>query len=179
MSQARLVLLMDVLEHVPDDFALLSSLLAAAPAGCHFLVTVPADDSLWSPHDEAFGHFRRYDLQRFERVWKGLPIETRMVSYFNARLLPVIRGLRARSRRSGLPAGAAGTDFWIPAWPLNALLTRCLAGEAGRLVKLLRGSRRHGYRAGASLMAVLRRLEGPIEPRSKPADLPPDRRAQP
>src|SRR6185295_20126636 len=54
LEQTRLVLLMDVLEHVPDDFELLSSLMAAAPVGTNFLITVPADLSLWSEHDESF-----------------------------------------------------------------------------------------------------------------------------
>ena len=47
-AQAQLFLLTDVLEHVPDDYVMLSELLAAACPGSHFLVTVPADESLWS-----------------------------------------------------------------------------------------------------------------------------------
>ena len=48
-GQARLILLMDVLEHVSDDFLFFSRLLAAAaPSCCYFLLTVPADESLWS-----------------------------------------------------------------------------------------------------------------------------------
>lgn len=175
MQEARLVMLMDVLEHVPDDFELLSSLLSAASPGCLFLVTVPADETLWSPHDEAFGHYRRYDADRLARVWQGLPVETLLLSYFNARLLPVIRWMRRRAERRGEAAGAAGTDFWIPARPANSLLTAFLAGESGRLVKTLRGAIR-GYSAGASLMAVLRRGDGNIPVRKKPADLPPDHR---
>ena len=40
---------------------MLSGLLAAAAPGAYFLLTVPADESLWSEHDESFGHYRRYD----------------------------------------------------------------------------------------------------------------------
>ena len=173
--QARLVLLMDVLEHVADDFAFLSSLLSAAPPGCLFLVTVPADDSLWSAHDEAFGHYRRYDRARLERVWAGLPVQTVLVSYFNGRLLPLIRLVRAWNRLRGRAAGRAGTDFWLPSRPVNALLQSVLAGEGRRIVNLLRGRSRTGYSAGASLLAVLRREEGHIAVRHKPSDLPPDR----
>ena len=178
MREAQLVMVMDVLEHVPDDFELASSLLAAASPGCLFLVTVPADASLWSPHDEAFGHYRRYDRERFARLWHGLPVETRMLSYFNARLLPVIRWMRGRAQRRGSAAGAAGTDFWTPAWPFNSLLTAYFAGESGRLVNVLHG-KKAGYLAGASLMAILRRGDGEIPVRKKPGDLPPDRSPQP
>jgi SAM-dependent methyltransferase len=157
MPRANLVMLMDVLEHVEDDFGLFSSLVAAVSPGCHFLVTVPADPSLWSAHDEAFGHFRRYDRERFERIWAGLPVTPLLVSYFNSRLLPLIRLIRAWNRRRGRAAGAAGTDFWLPARPINALLERTLAGEAGRLAKVLHGRRSVGYAAGASLICLLRR----------------------
>jgi hypothetical protein len=111
-GQARLFLLTDVLEHVGDDFAMLSELLAAASPGCCFLLTVPADESLWSEHDESFGHYRRYDRARLEQVWAGLPAKTLLISYFNTRLLPLVRLVRAWNHRRGHAAGRAGTVFW-------------------------------------------------------------------
>ena len=81
-------LLMDVLEHVPDDFAFLSELLAASSPGAHFLITVPANPSFWSAHDESNGHYRRYEPDRLGRLWSGLPVTTRLLTYFNARLYP-------------------------------------------------------------------------------------------
>ena len=152
-GQARLFLLTDVLEHIADDYAMFSELLAAASPGSHFLVTVPADESLWSEHDESFGHYRRYDAARLEGVWVGLPATTLLVSYFNTRLLPIVRLVRAWNRRRGQAAGRAGTDFWLPSRPINALLTATFAGEAARLAGVLRGTKR-GYRAGASLVAL-------------------------
>ena len=99
MEDARLVLLMDVLEHVPDDFKFLSELLAASAPGAEFLVTVPANPSFWSAHDESNGHYRRYDMDRFRAGVGGLPVTTLLLSHFNARLYPI-------AARSG--AGAAG-----------------------------------------------------------------------
>ncbi|MCE5268109.1 MAG: class I SAM-dependent methyltransferase [Planctomycetaceae bacterium] len=175
VTDAKLILLCDVLEHVADDYAMFSELAAATSPGCHFLVTVPADESLWGEHDESFGHYRRYDAARLEGVWSELPITTLLVSHFNARLLPVIRLIRARNRRRGTSAGAAGTDFWLPTRPANAILTSIFAGEATRLVAALRGKRR-GYRAGASLLALLRREPGQIAIRTKPTGLAADHR---
>jgi SAM-dependent methyltransferase len=174
-SRARLFLMTDVLEHISDDFAMFSELLAAASPGSYFLLTVPADESLWSEHDESFGHYRRYDLSRFEQVWAGLPVRTLLISYFNARLLPIIRSVRAWNRFRGHAAGAAGTDFWLPNRLANTMLTNIFAGESNRLLGALRG-RRHGYRAGASLIALLQREAGPVAIRQKPAGLPPDHR---
>jgi len=179
MHEARLFLLMDVLEHVADDFAMLSELLAAARPGSCFLITVPADPSLWSPHDESFGHYRRYDLRRLERLWAGLPVETLMASYFNARMYALVRVVRALTRRRGRPSGRAGTDFWMPPSPVNRLLEATFAGEAKVLERLLDGRRRYGYRAGASLLALVRRGRGAIAVRTRPDEITPDRRPAP
>ena len=171
--QARLLLATDVLEHVPDDFWLFSRLLAATEPGAYFLLTVPADPALWSPHDASHGHYRRYDRARFQRLWEGLPATPLLLSYFNCRLYPLVKLVRMVSRRRGKAGGQAGTDFTIPASPLNRLLTRIFAGESRRLTRLLEG-RGPGYAAGVSLVALLRREEGSIIPRRRPADVPPD-----
>jgi SAM-dependent methyltransferase len=165
VRQARLFTLMDVLEHVEDDRALLGELVRAASPGSYFLITVPADMSLWSEHDVSFGHFRRYERDCLEGAWAGLPVRPMMVSYFNARLLPLIRRIRARNQRRGRAAGAAGTDFWIPAAPVNRMLEAVFAGESRRLVKQLRNPGKRGYSCGASLVAVLRREEAPVAER--------------
>jgi SAM-dependent methyltransferase len=177
MHEARLFLLMDVLEHVEDDFAMLSELLGAArPESC-FLVTVPADESLWSQHDESFGHYRRYEPGRLARLWADLPVSTVLLSYFNARMYPLVRMVRAWNRLRGRASGRAGTDFWTPPGPVNRLLEATFAGEANVLEGLLDGRRPHGYRRGSSLIALLRRGAGRIAKRNKPDDVAPDRRA--
>jgi SAM-dependent methyltransferase len=176
--QARLLLATDVLEHVPDDFWLFSRLLAATAPGAYFLLTVPADPSLWSPHDESHGHWRRYDRARLERLWEGLPVTPLLVSYFNRRLYPLVKLVRMVSRRRGKARGQAGTDFKIPAAPVNRLLTGIFAGESRRLARLLDG-RGRGYAAGVSLVALLRREEGPLSPRRRPADVPADKHQPP
>lgn len=173
-AEAKLFLLMDVLEHVEDDFALLSNLFAAASPGAYFLVTVPADMALWSPHDVAFGHYRRYDQQRFERVWQDLPARPLAVSYYNSRLYPVVRAIRAKNRLLRKSQGEAGTDFTIPSPKVNKALERLFAGESKRLVQLLRGKKKRGYRRGVSLVALLQREAGEVSPLQKPDDIQPD-----
>lgn len=160
--RVKLFLLMDVLEHCADDAATFSDLLAAAAPGAHFLITVPADPALWSQHDESFGHYRRYQRARFERVWTGLPVATRLISYFNSRMYPLVRMVRTWNRVRGRASGRAGTDFWLPPAPLNRLLEATFAAEGRVLDKVLRGRRNRGYRAGASLLALLRREAGPV-----------------
>jgi SAM-dependent methyltransferase len=170
---ADVLLAMDVMEHVPDDFLFASSLLGALKPGGHFLITVPADAALWSAHDEAFGHYRRYSRPRLERVWRDLPVTPLLVSHAMARLYPVVRAVRSWNRGRGQAAGEAGTDFTMPPAPVNTALEWLLAGEASRLVAALSNPAR-AYRRGVSLIAILRREPGAIEPACRPADVPAD-----
>lgn len=167
--RARLFLLMDVIEHVADDFLLVSKLLAAMKPGARLLITVPADMSLWSEHDVSFGHYRRYDDDRLRAVWSGLAVHERLLSYYNARLYRVVKTIRALNRRFGRTSGQFGTDFALPPAAVNRLLTGIFAGEARRLV-----ANRSGYAAGVSLVALIERGEGPLHPRTRPDFIEPD-----
>jgi SAM-dependent methyltransferase len=171
IDRARLILLTDVLEHVADDFAMFSELLAAAQPGTYFLLTVPADPALWSDHDRAFGHYRRYDAPRFEQIWQGLAVEQIFVSHFNSRLYPLVKSIRYVNRWRGRTGGQAGTDFVLPNPLANDFLTRCFAGEQRRLVRLAQGQPASPYHSGVSLMALVRRESGPIARRVRPSNV--------
>ncbi|MDD5623339.1 MAG: class I SAM-dependent methyltransferase [Candidatus Peribacteraceae bacterium] len=173
MREADGVLLMDVLEHLPDDFRVVSEILAAMKPGALLFLMAPADLSLWGQHDRGFNHERRYDLPRLRRLWQGLPVEELLASSCNTRLYPLAKAARALSRMMGRSWGGADTDLSLPPRPLNALLTRIFAREAKRLLGVLRGKARP-YRRGISVFAVLRRGTGAIEPRNFPPDLPRD-----
>jgi SAM-dependent methyltransferase len=171
IARADLVLLSDVLEHVPDDFRLLSELLSEATPGAYFLLTVPADPALWSEHDRAFGHYRRYEPERFEALWAELNVRPVFVSYFNARLYPLVKAVRRWNRLRGRSAGEAGTDFAMPSRAANGILTRIFAGERHKLAALAKGDSRRPYPRGVSLMALVQRGPGEIEPRTRPGDI--------
>jgi SAM-dependent methyltransferase len=59
-GQFGVVTLLDVIEHVSDDAALLADLRDVLRPGGHMLVSVPAWQRLFSRHDVALEHFRRY-----------------------------------------------------------------------------------------------------------------------
>ncbi len=173
LAHTDLLITADVLEHVRDDFALLSSLLAALPAGAHALLTVPADASLWSEHDLSFEHFRRYDPARLAALWAGLPVTVRLLSHFNSRLYPAVKAVRALGLLRGRASGWGGTDLGRPPALFNRALMKLFAGESARLLAVAQG-RAAPYRSGVSLVALLRREAGAIEPRNRPAGVPPD-----
>lgn len=64
----KLVLIMDVLEHVDDDTGLLRQYTSSIPHGSQVLITVPAFEFLWSGHDVFLEHRRRYTRLRIEEV---------------------------------------------------------------------------------------------------------------
>jgi SAM-dependent methyltransferase len=51
----------DVLEHIEDDAAELASVAKHIRPGGHIIVLGPACQALYSPFDEALGHYRRYN----------------------------------------------------------------------------------------------------------------------
>ncbi|WP_439815907.1 class I SAM-dependent methyltransferase [Zavarzinia sp. CC-PAN008] len=56
------ILYVDVLEHIADDRAEVAAAAARLAPGGHLVVVAPAHQWLFSPMDEAVGHFRRYTL---------------------------------------------------------------------------------------------------------------------
>ncbi len=157
-GEADVILLMDVLEHVEDDTALLRALALAMKPGAHLLITVPADPRLWSPHDVRFAHYRRYVPTTLAALWRDLPVSPLLLSYFNSRLFPLAWMARTIAQRRNRSLGEAGTDLRMPTPALNAVLTRLFAGERRALQRALQ---RHtsAYSRGVSLVAALRRRE--------------------
>lgn len=168
-ARADLFLLMDVLEHVRDDIALFSSLMAAAKPGALALITAPADPGLWSSHDVAHMHYRRYTPDLMAGLWEGLPITPLLFARLNTRLYPLVRAARALRRVGARDARAAGTDLSMPPALLNRLLTAVFASESATLVRRLRAGAVAPDGRGVSLLAVVRRDAGPLSPRTRSA----------
>tara|TARA_B110000037_G_scaffold219315_2_gene284255 strand:- start:760 stop:1383 length:624 start_codon:yes stop_codon:yes gene_type:complete len=89
-----IILMMDVLEHVPDDLALLKEYVDTMDKGGHVFITVPAFQFMWSGHDVFLEHYRRYTIEMVESVVKkaGLtPVKSR---YFFGSLFPAVFAIR-------------------------------------------------------------------------------------
>jgi len=98
---AGLYLMIDVLEHVSDDVALVREYVNAAQDGAIFAVSVPAFMSLWSPHDVFLEHYRRYTLPELVSTLQRAGLEVLETQYlFGALYLPawILRHLRRRGK---------------------------------------------------------------------------------
>ncbi|NQW64058.1 MAG: class I SAM-dependent methyltransferase [Deltaproteobacteria bacterium] len=156
LGRAEVVLMLDVLEHIERSREALSAVITAMKPGAHLLITVPADMSIWSGHDEHFGHYRRYDAEMLRWEWSDRPVEVRLLSHFNALLHPVVSAIRRLNRLRGRSSGAAGTDLSMPPEAANGLLTRLFAGERRALVAAI-DTGEPAYARGVSLVALLRK----------------------
>ena len=139
-----LVALLDVLEHIEEDRASLASIRRKLAPGGRILLTVPANEWMWSAHDAAHHHHRRYSKSGLKRVIAdaGLRIET--ISYFNSLLFPVA----AAARIVGKLRGKSESDDSMPPAPVNAVL-KTIFGLERHLVG------RIPLPAGVSLVAIL------------------------
>jgi SAM-dependent methyltransferase len=95
-----LVLLMDVLEHVDDDVALLKDYVDKVPRGSQFLITVPAFNFLWSEHDDFLEHKRRYSLGQLEEVVQNAGLAVKYGAYFFGIVFPIAATLRLTQKSS-------------------------------------------------------------------------------
>jgi SAM-dependent methyltransferase len=87
--QFEVIGLFDVIEHLPNDRAVLDNLYNMLVPGGALLLTVPAFPALWSYFDEAAHHCRRYELAEMERKLSEAGYEVEYLSYFMATIFPL------------------------------------------------------------------------------------------
>jgi len=81
-------LALDVLEHIPDDAAAAREMARVLRPGGLALVTVPAYAFLWSGHDVALFHQRRYVRGQLVQVLEAAGLEMVWTGYTVSVLLP-------------------------------------------------------------------------------------------
>ncbi|WP_152185243.1 class I SAM-dependent methyltransferase [Segeticoccus rhizosphaerae] len=91
-----LVVAFDVLEHLADDDRCVREVHRVLRPGGTFLVAVPCDPRLWSAHDEAVDHLRRYTRTTLVDLLERGGLEIERLSSWNVLLRPVV-ALRRRS----------------------------------------------------------------------------------
>lgn len=125
-SDADLVLLMDVLEHVDDDVELLKTYWAKAKPGAVFVITVPAFQFLWSAHDDYLDHRRRYTASQLAETITRAGAKPEQLNYYYASIFPIAVLVRFLRRNR-----ASTSSDMRPASPLvNTMLTGLLRLEA-------------------------------------------------
>lgn len=126
--------LFDVLEHLPDDRAVLESLARLVPLGGRLYLTVPAFSWLWSDDDDLAGHHRRYTRRRLRQEVQAAGFTVETDTYLFAPLPLPILALRVLPTRLGVrrPADAETLkqELKPEAGIVTAAMTRLLDLEA-------------------------------------------------
>ncbi len=121
---------LDVLEHVPDDAAVVRGFHRLLKSGGITVVTVPASMALWSDWDVGLHHFRRYHRAQLKELFAGPEWELLHVNYTNVLVYPGVWLMR-RWRR-WFPANGNSTraeDRLPPHW-INRFLRATFVGLA-------------------------------------------------
>jgi SAM-dependent methyltransferase len=124
------VMAFDVLEHLDDDEAAVGEIARVLRPGGHFLVAVPCDPRLWSAHDDAVGHVRRYTRPTLTDLLARGGFTLGPMRSWNVLLRPVV-ALRRRS--------TSGSDLDDLPAPVNLGLRAVITAERYLPVKSLPG----------------------------------------
>lgn len=126
-AEFDLMLLCDVIEHVEDDVAALRELRRVSAPGGALVITAPAYRWLWSSHDEAHHHHRRYTRPELERRAREAGWRPVRATYFNTILLPAVAAVRKlRPHRSY----SGRSDAELTPGALNPVLEQPMRLEA-------------------------------------------------
>ncbi len=120
----------DVVEHVEDDAGAVAAIAGQLRAGGRLVITVPAYAWMWSAHDTAHHHKRRYVRGQIRRLIEDAGLRVRRVTHFNTLLFPPIAAVRLAGtalKRQG------GDDEALPPPAANRLLAAVFAAERGLL----------------------------------------------
>ncbi|MBC5809773.1 MAG: class I SAM-dependent methyltransferase [Candidatus Eremiobacteraeota bacterium] len=102
---ADLLVMHDVLEHIEDDRGAVDLLRRLIKSGGQAVISVPALMSLFGRHDEALGHYRRYDAGGLRDVLeRGFRI--RRLRYFAMASIPIVWWFSVKQRSEYPAAGA-------------------------------------------------------------------------
>ncbi|MBJ7282377.1 MAG: hypothetical protein JHD40_04620 [Acidimicrobiia bacterium] len=153
-EHGRLVTLLDVLEHIPDDRGFLrDELVPLVGDNGTLIISVPAHPQLFSDHDTALGHERRYKRNELlARVSENFNV-IESGPLFTSLLAP--RAIQVLLERLGRDSGEQG----IGGWDHGKFVTNSVRGALALDARLGRWSARHHIKIpGLSVWAVCRPL---------------------
>ncbi len=147
-----LIVSSDVLEHLEHDYRHLREYRRVLTEGGSLVITVPALAWLWSNHDRANRHWRRYSRTGLRDLLGEEGWEIEKLSYFCTFLFPLILVIKVISRAvtGAIKDYNPAWNFKIPGLGINCIFSRIFGWESSWLLS-------RDFPIGSSLLAVCRK----------------------
>ena len=117
-----IVIMMDVLEHIADDYAILGEICDKVGTNAYYFITVPAFMSVWSSHDVYLGHYRRYTIPMVKRLLEACRCQINAQYYIYGSIFPLVWLVRRlKSNKENMENPESSDMAPMPA-PVNFLL---------------------------------------------------------
>ena len=146
-----LICILDVLEHIEGDLAVIKALEKKLTPSGKLLITVPAYQFLWSEHDVIHHHKRRYSRSQLEALCLKSGLHVRYFSYFNTFLFPIILAIRLMSK---VLKKSSGRGINKPSGFINKTLAKIFSSERFLLPQVT-------FPFGVSIILVAEKAEAP------------------
>lgn len=145
-----LVTMLDVVEHVDDDKAVLNEIHRVCRKDAALVISVPALSCLWGEHDIWNGHKRRYSRTDIKNIARASGFEIERATYMHPHLFPPLYVKRILGRLRGYDIKNPRHDFVS----FNPAVDRVLLGSLSLERRALNYL---NFPIGTSLFAILRR----------------------
>jgi SAM-dependent methyltransferase len=151
-SSARfdLAISFDVICNIAEDARAFSEVSRVLRPGARFIVQLPAYQWLWSMHDVAVGHQRRYDAHSLRKNLLAAGFEIERLTFANMLLMPFIAAMRMTIRRAKLNGRPIRSDLVKLPRVINSPLSALFMAE-------MRAVSRVNLPYGLSVIALARK----------------------
>lgn len=119
-----IVIMMDVLEHIEDDYAILEDIKNRLGENAHFFITVPAFMSVWSSHDVYLGHYRRYTIPMLKKLLTATKCKIDQQYYIYGTIFPMVWLVRKLKKNEENMTNPESSDMKPLPAPLNFILKK-------------------------------------------------------
>lgn len=143
---------LDVVEHLDSDRDALAQIFSVLRPGGTLIATVPAHPWMFSKHDVALGHKRRYTARALRLRLQEAGFVVQRLTAFNCLLAPIIMALRLLKKPFTSRDENPTSDLVLPSPPVNRILTAILGLENWLLGRM-------NLPFGISLLAIAQKPE--------------------
>ncbi|MDE2588585.1 MAG: class I SAM-dependent methyltransferase [Patescibacteria group bacterium] len=120
-----LITALDVIEHIQDEKKVLIEINRILKSDGFVVITVPAFQFLWSEHDVAVSHVRRYDVSSLSKALNDSGFTIVRISYFVSFVFPFVALYRLLTK-SGIKKSNPKPNMTRLPWLVNMILEKIM-----------------------------------------------------